>query len=191
MGNSASFGWNFVDSKDYGAPASPGDYPIPAGQQVRAVFMLEQPKGTVLSSWTMVIPSCDSSTLLYNGPTADDLDEDFVATPIDKCPSLKAFRPNGCPLRDRTLTLKARYGPKRVVGKLYAAGHPSLYAGRTVTVWKKRPGPDRKVATRTTNGPGKFKTRVGKGRYYATSPGLIVPSAGQVTADKSVVVRVR
>jgi hypothetical protein len=158
---------------------------------VTAAFTIERPKGTVLSSWTMVAASCDSSTLLYNGSTAADRDQDFVATPTDKCPGLKTFTTNGCPLRARTLTLKARYGPKRVVGKLYSAGYPALYAGRTVTVWKVRRGLDLKVATRTTNSLGKFRTWVKKGRYYATSKTLLVPTAGQVAADTSSRVRVR
>lgn len=191
FGNSEDFGWNFVDSKDYGPVANPGTYPIPAGQQVTATFMLESPKGNVLASWTMVIPSCDSSTLLYNGETSRDLDSDFVATPTDLCPSLKAFTANGCPERARALALKARYGPKRVVGKLYAAGYPDLYAGRAVQVWKKKPGPDRLVATRTTNSLGKFKAKVGKGRYYATSPTFIAPASGEALADTSNRVRVR
>lgn len=190
MGNGTNFGWNFLDSKDYGAVSNPGTWPLPAGQQVKAVFMLESPKGTVLSSWTFVIASCDSTTVLYNGETSKDLDEDFVATPTDKCPTLKSFRADGCPLRDRSLTLNAKYGPKRVVGKLYAAGYPALYANRTVTIWKKQPGPDKKMGTRTTSSLGKFRMRVGKGRYYATSPRFIAPTSGEALADLSTVVRV-
>jgi hypothetical protein len=95
------------------------------------------------------------------------------------------------PVRDRSLSLKARYGPKRVVGKLYAPGFPALYAGRTVTIWKVRPGPDRKIMTRTTNGLGKFKARVKRGRYYATSDAVTVPGVGQSAFDQSRTVRVR
>jgi hypothetical protein len=95
------------------------------------------------------------------------------------------------PVRDRSLSLRARYGPKRVVGKLYAPGFPALYAGRTVTIWKVRPGPDRQIATRTTNGLGKFKVRVKKGHYYATSGAVTVPGIGQSAFDQSRIVRVR
>ena len=171
-----------------GGPTT-GTWPIPAGQPFKAVFTLERPAGTVVSSWTLVTESCDSATILFNGPTSTDLDEDFVKTPTDLCPTLKAFRTNGCPLRDRTLTARAKTGPSRVVGKLVAA-HPALYAGRTVTVWRARPGPDRKVATRTTDSVGRFKARVRHGRYYATAPALVVPTAGQVTADRSTTIRV-
>jgi hypothetical protein len=189
--NNSTFGWNFVDSKDYGGVTNPGTWPIPAGQQVKAVFRLEEPKGTVRSSWTFVIASCDSTTILYNGPTEADLDEDFVATPTDLCPALKSFTANGCPVRDRSLTLKAKSDPRRVVGKLYAAGYPELQAGRTVEIWKKRPGPDRLVANRTTDSMGKFKAKVRKGRYYATSPGFIAAASGEALADISNRVRVR
>jgi hypothetical protein len=180
----------FDDSFNYGSVSNPGTWPIPAGHQMQVRISLERPKGTVLSSWTMVAESCDSPTRLYNGPTSADLDEDFLVAPTDKCPHLKSFRANGCPLRDRTLTLNDKYGPRRVVGKLYSPGYPLLYAGRTVKIWKKRTGPDLKVATRTTSSLGTFKARVGKGRYYATSKGVIVASAGQVTADTSTTVRV-
>jgi hypothetical protein len=183
--------WGLYDEFSDGAVDNPGTWPIAPGKPVKAVLTLEQPKGTVLSSWTMVASSCDSSALLYNGPTSADLDEDYVTVPQDLCPTLTAFVPNGCPLRERTLTLRAKSEPKRVVGRLVAAGHPVLHAGRTVTIWKARPGPDRKVATRTTTSTGRFKAKVGKGRYYATAPGLIVPSSGQVTADRSTTTRVR
>jgi hypothetical protein len=182
--------WQLSDTLAYGPVDNPGTWPMTPGKPMKAVFTMERPKGTIVTSWTMVAASCDSQTLLYNGPTAADLDEDYLKTPADLCPALKAFRANGCPLHDRTLTLRGKHGPKRVVGRLYSAGHPVLYAGRAVTIWKVRPGPDRKVATRTTDALGRFKARVRSGRYYATAPALLVPSAGQVTADRSTTTRV-
>jgi hypothetical protein len=183
--------WKLYPSFSYGAVDNPGTWPITPGKPMKVVLTIERPIGTVLSSWTIVASSCDAAPLLYTGPTSEDVDEDYVRTPTDLCPTLKAFRASGCPLHDRTLSLKARYGPKRLVGQLFAAGHPALYAGRTVTIWKVRPGPDRKVASRTTTSAGNFKVRVRKGRYYATAPALTAPSAGQVTADRSAAVRVR
>ena len=183
--------WELHSDFSYGEVSTPGAFPMTPGKPMKVVLTLERPIGESLSSWTMVAKSCDSSALLYNGPTAADLDGDYVATPTDKCPTLKSFRANGCPLRDRTLALNGKYDPKRVVGRLYAPGYPALYAGRTVTIWKVKTGPDRKVTTRTTNSLGKFKAYVGKGRYYATARGVIVASAGQVTSDKSVVRRLR
>ena len=181
--------WTLYGIASYGPTT--GTFPIPPGQPMHVQLTLERPKGTVISSWTLATASCDSPQLLYNGPTAADVDEDFLATPTDLCPSLASSSANGCPLHDRTLTLKARNGPKRVVGKLYAAGYPDLSVGRTVQVWKKKPGPDRIVAIRTTNGLGKFKAKVGKGRYYATSPSFVAPTSGEALADISNRVRVR
>ena len=183
--------WLLYSDFSYGTVDSPGAYPIVPGKPMKVLLTVERPVGTVLSSWTMVAKSCDSAELLYNGPTAADLDEDYVATPTDACPSLKAFTANGCPVRDRTLVLTARYGPKRVVGKLYAPGYPALYAGRRVTIWKVRSGPDLKLRTLTTNSIGKFVSRAKKGRYYATSAGLVVPTVGQTFPSRSAVVRVR
>ncbi|HEX2895469.1 MAG TPA: hypothetical protein VHO29_15820 [Marmoricola sp.] len=181
--------WGLYTSSTYGPTT--GTYPIPAGQPMKVTIALERPKGTVVSSWTMVAASCDAGTLLYNGPTSADVDGDYVATPTDQCPALQAFTANGCLVRDRAMTLKAKHGPRRVVGMLSSPGYPALSAGRTVTIWKVRPGPDRAVRTRVTNSLGKFKARVGKGRYYATSPDFIDPASGQVLADTSRRVRVR
>ena len=183
--------WTLANDFSYAAMDNQGAWPITPGKQVRAVFMLERPKGTVLSSWTIVVPSCESATLLYNGPTSADTDGDFVVPPTDLCPALQAFTANGCLVRERTLSLKAKYGPKRVVGTLSAAGYPDLYAGRTVRVWKKRTGPDRLIATRTTNSLGKFKVKVRQGRYYATSAAFISTTSGEVLADTSNRVRIR
>jgi len=180
--------WGLKSDFSYGAVSNPGTWPIAPGQPMTVTFSLERPRGNVLYSWSLVAESCDSRTLLVNGP---DLDQDLVANAADTCPTLKAATANGCPPRDRSLTLQARYGPKRVVGRLYAAGHPALYADRKVTIWKVVPGPDRTYAVRTTNSLGRFRARMGRGRYYATTRGLIVPTAGQVSADLSPTVRVR
>jgi hypothetical protein len=176
--------WSLYTSSTYG-PIT-GTYPITPGQPMKAVFTLERPKGTVLSSWTMVAKSCDSATLLYNGATSADLDGDYVPTPADKCPTLAAARrADGCPLRARSLALKTKSDPRRVVGKLHAAGHPALDRGLKVKIWKVRPGADRVVARLVTNRHGKFKAQLSKGRYYATAAAHIAPAAGEAKADRS------
>jgi hypothetical protein len=180
--------WGLFSDPTYGPET--GTWPIPADTQMKVVFSLEKPKGTVVSSWTMIARSCDSGTLLFN---AADLDQDGLPDstgPADTCPSLAGSTASGCPVRDRTLTLNAKHHPNRVVGTLSAPGFPALSVGRTVTIWKVRPGPDKNVATRTTNSLGKFKARVGPGRYYATSPDYIAPTAGEALADTSSSVRV-
>jgi hypothetical protein len=183
--------WGLFSDFSHGGVTNPGTYPIAPGQPMTAVFTVERPKGTVLHSWTMVARSCDNAALLYNGPTASDLDGDYVGVPQDGCPAVQAFTATGCPLRDRTLALKVRKGSRRIVGLLSSPGFPALAAGRTVTIWKVRPGPDRVVAIRTANPSGKVKAQVGKGRYYATSPDVLDPASGQAAADLSNRVRVR
>ncbi|MCW2785543.1 MAG: hypothetical protein JWP74_2060 [Marmoricola sp.] len=181
--------WGLFASSSYGPTT--GTYPIPAGQPMTAVFTLERPLGNVISSWTMVAKSCDSKTLLYNGLTADDGDGDYVNVFKDKCPELKAFTANGCPKGARSLVLSALKSPKRVAGQLVSPGFPGLSSGRTVTVWKVRPGADKKVTTRKTSSSGAFSVKVGPGKYYAESPAVIVPKSGQATADRSPTVKVK
>jgi hypothetical protein len=183
--------WGLFDNTTYGAVPNKGTWPMPAGHQMTATFTLERPKGTVLSSWTLVASSCDSKVLRYSGPTSSDIDGDLVPTAQDACPTLKAFSENGCPLRARSLSLTApSKGPNRVKGRLSAAGYPALYAGQTVSIWKVRAGADKLAGTRTTTSLGKFKLKVGKGRYYATAPGLVAATSGEAAATSSPTVRV-
>ena len=178
--------WGIYSSYSYGADPNAADFPIASGHPVKIVVTLEKPKGTVVSSWTLVTESCSSGRILYNGKSSLDADGDYVATPTDKCPKLTAVgRANGCPLRSRTLTLAAKTSPKRVSGRLYSAGYPALYASRPVVIWKVRTGPDLKVATLTTNSKGYFLTSVSSGYYYATSSSYTSPSSGSVTSDTS------
>jgi hypothetical protein len=182
--------WFLYSDFSGGPTENQASYPIAPGKPMKVVVTLGTSQGSPLSSWTMVAASCDSTRLIYNGPTAADLDEDFVPAPQDLCPGLKSFTADGCPVVERTVVLKARYGPTRVVGRVISS-HATFVAGRPVTIWKVRPGPDRVVTTRTTTSLGKFKARVGKGRYYATAPALVVPTAGEVLADQSPTTRVR
>jgi hypothetical protein len=183
--------WTLYRDFSYEPSKEPGTFPLTPGKPMRVVLTLETTQRAVLSSWTLVAKSCDSTALLYNGPTAADLDSDYLATPQDLCPALRAFTANGCPAVDRTLTLRAKADPRRVVGRLSAAGDASLYAGRPVTIWKVRPGPDRAIATKTTSSLGKIKARVGRGRYYATAPAVVVPTFGDALAEQSATTRVR
>jgi len=171
--------WGLYHDDSYG-PVN-ASYPIPAGHPVYVTLSLERPKGHVLSSWSFVAASCDSNVIAFN---ESDIDQDFKGT-TDACPTLHGLTADGCPLRARTLSLKARYGPTRLKGKLVAPGYPALYAGLKVKIWKKRPGPDKKVGAKITNSNGKFTIRVGSGRYYATAPARLVASAGEVTATRS------
>jgi hypothetical protein len=181
--------WGLESNSDYGPVTTP--WPIPAGHPMKAVFTYERPKGNVLSSWTMVAKSCDSKVLLYNGLTNSDGDGDYVGVLRDRCPDVRGLTANGCPVGGRSLILNAVGHPKRVVGQLVSPGFLGLSAGRTVTVWKVKPGKDKKVATRRTNSVGGFIVKVAPGRYYAKSPAVLVPTVGQTSADTSRIVKVK
>ena len=76
MNENASFGalsdgvrsWSLFDIFSYGPVASPGTWPIPAGQPVTIDFSVERPLGTVLSSWRTVIDGCDTGVITSNAP---------------------------------------------------------------------------------------------------------------------------
>ena len=185
-GNSS---WNLYDLESYSPipPALKGTWPMPQNREMRIDFILERPKGTPLYHWATVVDSCNDGNLLYNGTYAADMDLDLVATPADKCPTLTARRANGCPLLDRTLTLGYDKGTTRFVGWLYSRGNPKMYASVPVTIWKSRPGPDRKIKVVRTNARGFYSYVFPKqaGTYYATSAGVLRPFVGQVLGEKS------
>jgi len=188
-------GWNLFNNFTYDVyePATnPGTWPIPQNKQLRIDFTLERPVGTILFAWTLVVDGCNTGNILYNLRTARDTDKDLVPTPQDRCRTLKAARPNGCPLRSRSLTIAYDGQDDEFFGWLFAEGYPKLYKGRTVSIWKVRPGADQKVGKATTSNSGFYDLSWNgqRGVYFATSPGLIVASAGQALKDTSLNVRV-
>ena len=184
-------GWNLYDLFNYGAVLNPGEWPMPSGTEMRVDLTLERPKGTVRAAWTLITAGCDSSTIVSNGKPPDDLDQDGILVPTDKCPSLASPRPNGCPLRNRTLSIAYSTTRHAFVGRLLAKGYAPLHARRPVMVFKVRAGADLKVGQVTTNRRGFYDLHRGKkpGRYYAKSPGLIVASVGEAAADKTRLIR--
>jgi hypothetical protein len=184
--------WFLVNNFTYGAVPNPGTWPMPQNALVRMDFTVERPKGTILHAWSTVADSCNTGNLLYNGLTAADLDRDFVAAAADRCPTLVGIgRPNGCPLRSRSLTIAYDRGSHRFFGWLFAEGFPKLHARRAVTVWKVRPGPDRRIGTVTTTGRGNWSLgHTGPGSFYATAEALLLPKVGEVPKETSLRVRV-
>ena len=79
LDNDADYDWGIYASESYGPSTSPvGTWPIPAGQRIDLYLELERPKGTVLSSWHLVIDGCDTKNVLFTGPTSSDADGDFI-----------------------------------------------------------------------------------------------------------------
>ena len=187
--------WRLIESFNYGDVPNRGTWPISENLPVRVELRMERPKGTVLSSWSLSVDSCNQAKILYNGLTANDRDEDNVPIPTDRCPGVdgNGFA-NGCPLYDRALTISYKKRAGRFVGRLGATdpGH-RLRRGMPVTVWRVRPGPDRRVGKDLTNAFGRYSVakRVKPGRYYATAPGILIPRVGAVLNETSQRVRVR
>lgn len=176
-------GWNLFDNFTYGAVPNPGTWPIPQNTQLRINVTLERPVGTVLFDWTTVVDACNTGTILYNGRTSVDVDQDMVTTVADQCPTIYGDAANGCPQFTRTLTLKYAAGGQKFKGKLKAAGAPALQQAQVVTIWKVRPGPDKRVGRATTAGNGGFSVakKAKPGKYYASAGSVLVPATGAAT----------
>lgn len=169
--------WTLYSSFSYAAVPNPGTFPLPEDTPVYVDFVVEQPKGTVLNTRRLVFESCNSGTVEHSGR--------------DRCPTVDADTLNGCPLLDRTLALGYSRSDHALVGALVAPGHRVFAQERPVTIFRKRPGPDLKVARTTTSRQGTFLVHYrGRGRLYATSPGLVEPEVGQVLKDTSATIRV-
>jgi hypothetical protein len=193
--NAAETLWRLLDSFNYGDVPNRGTWPIPETLPVRVEMRMERPKGTVLDSWSLSLDSCNQAKVLYNGLTANDKDEDNVPIPTDRCPAVEGNGfANGCPLYDRALTISYKKRAGRFVGRLGATdpGH-RLRRGMPVTVWRARPGPDRRIGKDLTGAYGRYAVarRAKPGRYYATAPGILVPRVGAVLSETSQTVRVR
>ena len=187
--------WRLFESFNYGDVPNRGTWPIPENLPVRVEMRMERPKGTVLESWSLSVDSCNQAKILYNGLTANDKDEDNVPIPTDRCPAVdgRGFS-NGCPLYDRALTVAFKKRAGRFVGRLGTTDpNHRLRRGMPVTVWRVRPGHDRRIGKDLTSAYGRFAIakRAKPGRYYATAPGTLIPSVGAVLNETSQRVRVR
>jgi hypothetical protein len=187
--------WRLFESFNYGSVPNRGSWPIPDNLPVRVEMRMERPKGLVLDSWSLSVDSCNQAMVLYNGLTANDRDEDNVPIPTDRCPALNGVGfSNGCPLYDRALTIAYKKRGGRFVGRLGTTDpHHRLRRGMPVTVWRARPGRDRRIGKDLTNAFGRYvvSKRVRPGRYYATAPGVLLPRVGAVLGETSQRVRVR
>jgi hypothetical protein len=44
---------------------------MPEATELRIDLTLEQPIGTILYEWTLIVDGCDTGEILHNGPTGD------------------------------------------------------------------------------------------------------------------------
>ena len=89
-------------------------------------------------------------------------------------------------LISRSLTLSYRNAIHAFKGKLSASVRACKKA-RTVKVFKKRPGPDKKIGQATTSSRGSYKVSATRhpGKYYSKSAKTLIPTAGLCAAVKS------
>jgi len=118
-----------------------------------------------------------------------DFDGDGVEDHVDSCLGLAAHTATGCPLTTRTVTAKYKSGKFRGALSSPVAG---CKAGRSVTIWQVRKGPDLKVGTRTTRPDGTYRLRHAKkrGTYYAKSPRVAVTGVAECPAVRSTTFKV-
>jgi hypothetical protein len=180
------------DLFNYGPVSKPGTWPIPADQPLRVELSIEHPLGTTVSSWTLSLDSCNNGKILYNGPTEADQDGDNVPASDDQCPTVDGTGfANGCPLYDRALTIS--YHKSRFQGRLGTTDPGrALRADTPVSVWQVRNGSDKLVGKDVNSPKGNYElARHAKaGRYYATTPALLVPNVGASLKETSDTVRI-
>jgi subtilisin-like proprotein convertase family protein len=128
-----------------------------------------------------------SVTLTY---ASCDPDNDGLDVPPDACPTISAATPSGCPLSTGSLTAKYRHG--KFKGTL-SSSNAVCKASRAVTVFKKRSGPDKRVGVTTTSSDGTYRLTRAKhaGRYYTTTPRVVVANAADCAAAQSGTFRIR
>ncbi len=155
------------------------------GLQTMRSWRLEAYNGSAstfhVDAWTI--------TITYAGCVPDG-DSDGVADRLDSCPGVVAHSASGCPIASRGLTAKYKHGRFKGVLSSSVAG---CRAARSVTIWKIRGGPDRKIGTATTRSDGSYKLVKGRkaGKYYTTSPRVVVAKAAECPATTSKRLRIR
>lgn len=119
-----------------------------------------------------------------------DFDADGVEDHRDSCLGVDAHTATGCPLTARALTAKYRLGKFKGALSSPVVG---CAAHRSVTVWKVRSGADRQVGTATSRADGSYRLKRAKklGRYYATSPRVVVTGVAECPAVTSRTFRIR
>jgi subtilisin-like proprotein convertase family protein len=128
-----------------------------------------------------------SVTLTY---ASCDPDNDGLDVPPDACPALAGVAPSGCPAATGALTAKYRHG--KFKGAL-TSSNAACKGSRLVSIYKVRSGADKRVGAASTAPDGTYKLTRAKhaGRYYATTPRIVVANAADCAAAQSATFRVR
>jgi hypothetical protein len=163
------------------ATANPGDRRCASGHSGLSVRMGQ---GVAFPDAVVVDP--DPEPVPVPVPVADpDTDVDGIADARDSCPLAAGSAANGCPDIVRTLTLDFKAATERLRGVLGPAG--PCAAARKVSVFRVKPGPDRKVGTATTRPSGGFKLAddAAAGKYYAGAQDETIAGVGNCQSVKS------
>lgn len=139
-----------------------------------------------IDSWSVTVTYVGTCAA---GPGADT-DADGVPAAADSCPSLAGHTASGCPLASNAVIAKYRH---RAFKGALSSTVPACRAGKSVSIWKVRKGPDRLVGTKTTASDGTYRLKRARhaGRYYATSPRMVLGNVAECPAVQSPTFRLR
>jgi hypothetical protein len=130
------------------------------------------------------------------GALPPDGDGDGWPDLIDDCPDLDGWSNDGCPI-ENSLTLKYKGGKRLFKGVLASEENLCTVGGQTVTIHKRKPGPDPSIATATTSDTGdgaySVKKRASGGKYYSSVAHREIPvgnPGNHCAAAESPIVRI-
>ena len=135
-------------------------------------------------------PDTDGDGCKDDGEDPDD-DNDTVQDATDECDLLGGDTSSGCPSATGAVTLKYSKRSERFAGKLTSdAG--ACAADRQVTVFKRKPGPDKEQGTVTTKPSGGFKLKkhASPGKYYVAGASHVVPDVVECAGATSETLKV-
>lgn len=176
-----------------GGPTT-GTYPMTPGVPVQIYLALESAPGKAISTWKIVLASCDTGVVVSSAAVGADNDGDQVSLPTDACDGAPApSATDGCPTFTRTT--KTSYSAKKDLLKgslkLPAARADRVYNGLVgdvkVKLYKVVSGKKTKVTTFYTRPNGKFKLKLalGDGKYYTEFASSHDPDNGRAPKVKS------
>jgi uncharacterized delta-60 repeat protein len=129
--------------------------------------------------------------LLDSGPP--DADADGVRDPSDECPNAYAATADGCQFVARTIDLRIKRRPSRLLAGTVSSADPA-YAEcpeQSVRIRRKFRGRTKVVATVPVSTPGRFEVPIEnkRGQYYARLPEQVTGPTGHCAPIRSKAVR--
>jgi hypothetical protein len=121
----------------------------------------------------------DAVTILLNNETFDR-DSDGVIDDDDKCPEVASNKASGCPSFRRNLSIDYANAQEAFKGRLNSSEPACEEDGESVSVFRKRRGPDKLIGKDQTDDDGEYQeSDPGRdGRYYAKTGKDLNPAVG-------------